>query len=559
MRVVTHHPSNGDTVARLRIPRDDVVVEVVEGPDRFGAATGPFDRYERRLEVGPDDVVQTIDCALAIPFWWIIFWLPVRSALRRGPGRSPWWTPPAVLDRRAATVLGLLASLAVVDGYVSTLLTQTITFAADELGATRTDQGIALASVRVGVVLAIVLASRADRVGRRRMLVGAASAACVTAAAGALAPSLAWLSATQLLTTGCAGAAGILIAITAAEEMPAGSRAYAYSLITMAGGLGAGMCLWVLPAADLDVRAWRIVYLVPLLGIPVVAAVARRLPESQRFTRAPRSGAATRARGDRAANRNRAPSGSPGMIEPSPASAASATPQTASADSLGLAGARGDGLPARLLRGHGRRLALLAGAAFLAALFVAPAFQLQNDFLREQQGFSAARISLFTVVTSTPASLGIVLGGRLADVRGRRVIGAIGLIGGTLGVVASFASTGWPLWAWAMGAAIVGGMTVPALGVYRPELFPTGLRGRASASIEAIALTGSAIGLVTVGRLVDRWDDYAVPMAIVAAGPLAAAVLVLFAFPETARRELEDLNPEDAPPPARPAVPNSTQ
>jgi MFS family permease len=195
--------------------------------------------------------------------------------------------------------------------------------------------------------------------------------------------------------------------------------------------------------------------------------------------------------------------------------------------------------------GHGRRLALLAGTAFLVALFASPAFQLQNDFLREQRGFSAARISLFTVVTSTPASIGIVLGGRLADVRGRRVVGAIGLVGGTLGIVAAYASTGWPLWAWTTAGAIVAGLVVPALGVYRPELFPTGLRGRASGIIEGVALSGSAIGLVLVGHLVDRWDGYEGPIALVALGPLVAAVLILVAFPETARRELEDLNPED--------------
>ena len=34
-------------------------------------------------------------------------------------------------------------------------------------------------------------------------------------------------------------------------------------------------------------------------------------------------------------------------------------------------------------------------------------------------------------------------------------------------------------------------------------------------------------------------------MAVVAAGPLLLALLIALAFPETARRELEDLNPED--------------
>ena len=41
-------------------------------------------------------------------------------------------------------------------------------------------------------------------------------------------------------------------------------------------------------------------------------------------------------------------------------------------------------------------------------------------------------------------------------------------------------------------------------------------------------------------------------IAILAVGPLIVAVLVLTRFPETAHRELEELNPEDAVPPATP-------
>ena len=39
-------------------------------------------------------------------------------------------------------------------------------------------------------------------------------------------------------------------------------------------------------------------------------------------------------------------------------------------------------------------------------------------------------------------------------------------------------------------------------------------------------------------------------MAILALGPLTYAALVVFAYPETARRPLDDLNPEDRTQPA---------
>lgn len=489
--LVTNHPADPALLDRLREPRTDVVRERAAGADRFEAELGPFRHYVRQLEVAGDGAItEIIDFELAVPFWWVLFALPMRWTLKRPgrPNRRPWWAPPEVLDDRASTVLGLLCSIALVDGYVGSMLTQTITYAAADFGEDRQAQGTTLAAVRAGVLLALVLAARADRIGRRRLVATSAAGACIAAAAGALAPNLVWLGATQLLATGCVGALGLLIAIVSAEEMPAGARAYGFSLVTMAASLGAGMCVWVLPAADIGSDGWRLVFVVPLLGLAVAVAVGRRLPETRRFAR-------------------------PHIDAP--------------------------------LAGHGARLGLLAVAGFLGALFVAPAFQFQNDYLRSERGFSAARIALFTVVTSTPAAIGVVAGGRWADVHGRKKIGAIGVVGGTLAAVLMFATSGWSLWVIAIAGSIVGALVIPALGVYRPELFPTGLRGRAGGIIEAVTLAGSATGLLLVGTLVDRWDGYARPIALVALGPLIVAVLVLTKFPETAGRELEELNPED--------------
>ena len=59
-------------------------------------------------------------------------------------------------------------------------------------------------------------------------------------------------------------------------------------------------------------------------------------------------------------------------------------------------------------------------------------------------------------------------------------------------------------------------------------------------------MCGSAAGLIFVGRLADRWGSFAWPIAIVAIASLLVAVIVVVAFPETAHRSLEELNPEDA-------------
>lgn len=491
---VCHLVSEADA-DRLLAPRDDIVLEQPAGDGRFYAVEGPFSQYERRAEREPAGdgrvrVTETIDFRVDAPAWRHLVELPMRRALRRWPrpvGR-PWWHPPDRFDARAASVLALLCSIAIVGGYLGTLITQTITFAADEFDADRTAQGTVLAVTRVGVLVAVLLGALADRRGRLRMLAVAGTAGCALAATGALAPNLAWLAVSQTVARGFATALLMLVAIISAEEMPRNSRAWAFGLITMTGALGAGVCVWLLPLADLGPAAWRILYGVPLLGLLLVAWVVRRLPESRRFSR----------------------------------------PHTEAP-----------------MEGHGRRFWLLAASGFLLAVFAAPATQFQNEFLRDERAFSALAVTLFILVTATPGGIGIVVGGRLADVRGRRLVGAVGILGGSLATLAMFNTAGPPMWVWSITGSIVSGLVVPALGVYRPELFPTSLRGRAAGIIEMIALAGSGTGLIVVGRLADRWSEFGGAFAVVAVAPLVVVALVVLLYPETAHRSLEELNPED--------------
>jgi hypothetical protein len=59
------------------------------------------------------------------------------------------------------------------------------------------------------------------------------------------------------------------------------------------------------------------------------------------------------------------------------------------------------------------------------------------------------------------------------------------------------------------------------------------------------SLAGSAVGLAAAGALADHYGRIGPALALLGIGPLLLALLVVFAFPETARRELEELNPED--------------
>jgi MFS family permease len=518
---------DGPDLDRLLSPRDDIVAErhaptadTGAGLDtrpsaRFVLAEGPFAHYERTVTVEPagdvptgavptgdgrgdgtdrgdgrTTVTEAFDFRLPPGTWSFLTNLGFRRALGhpRTDGRLPWWYPPQRPDARGATVLGLLATLSLIVGYQGTLLTQTMTFAADEFGAGSAAQGDALAAVRVGGVLAIGLGALADRRGRRIVLTLALMVCIASTVLGAVAPNLVVLTATQSVNRGAWAGASLLLAIIAAEEMPAGARAYALSLLSMTGALGAGVALWLLPVADLGTASWRLLYVLPVLFIPVVARFGRLIPESRRFVRTHRN------------------------------------------------------VP---LAGHYRRLVLVAGASFLFNVFMAPQSQFRNEFLRDERGMSAAAISLFVILTSTPAGIGIVAGGRLADTRGRRIVGATAVSVGTVLLTLSFVVDGAAMWAAALAGGIFTAAVVPAITVYGPELFPTSLRGRTSGIITMTAMAGSVVGLVSAGRLDEALGSFGSALAVLAIAPLLMAAVVLAWFPETARRELEDLNPED--------------
>ncbi|HVN52027.1 MAG TPA: MFS transporter, partial [Acidimicrobiales bacterium] len=507
-KVVTTHLVEPDEVERYLTPRTDLLVERPAGPRAFTLETGPFHRYERDVELSERGdqvaVTETIHYRLAVPVWGFLFELPLRRALRQprapsdaAPRAHRWWAPPDHLDARAAVGLSLLCLFSVLAGYLGTLLSQTNTYFKQDFGVSDGAVGVMLAATRVGALLALAIVALADRRGRRWVLILAAVAGCALTATGALCPSLAWLGVSQTLARSFSTALTLVISIIAVEEMPAGSRAFAVSVLTATAALGAGMAVMLLKVADLGIGAWRVLYVVPLPAIPLVLFLGRRIPETERFARQQHAAPRLRWR-----------------------------EQLAAMD-----------------RG---RLALLSGAGFLLALFVLPASSFLNEFLRTDRGFSASGIIAFQILTSTPGGIGIVVGGRLADKRGRRLVGSLGVGLGSGFTVLMFLTAGPAMWGWSLVGTVAGAMAVPALAVYGPELFPTHARGLANGLINLFTVLGSATGLALAGWLADRTSGLGTAMAILAVGPALVVGLILMLFPETASVELEELNPTDA-------------
>jgi len=485
-----------ETAAKLQAPRADLLQERLHEDGAYRQERGPFTSYERvislePLAAGSVRVRERTDFRLGVPLWRPLINPLMKRAIAetdREPKRR-WWWPQQVLVVRSVRLLSAVSVLSIMAGYMGVLIGQTITFAALEFGNNDVAQTRTLAAIRVGIILSVVAIRRADRIGRRPLVIGFAAASLIFTVLGATAGSLVTLGAFQAISRGFTTGLITLLTLAVTEEVPAEVRALGISLMAMCAGLGAGMVLWILPIADSSLGAWRWVYVAPVLFIPGLVWAHRTLPETRRYDKAVEYHA-------------------PGLIDR-------------------------------------RRFLLIGGSAFIAALFLSPASQLMNEYLRDDLAWSAGQISLFRLLTGTPAGLVILGAGLLADRVGRKPVGGTGLLIGATASALVFFVSGGALWIlgtigfWLLAGAF------PALRGYQTELFATRARAKVGGWIDLISVSGSAVGLLAVGILSERWGSLGLAMAPFLAGPIIVALLVFFVYPETAGEELEVFNPAD--------------
>ncbi len=526
-------------------------------PDRTDCEADPA-----TAEVGRVDITQHVEWRLAIPYWGWLYRPLVGRALRDGvaAGSRPWWLFPDRLSVRQARAVSTMALFSLVSGLLYGQLTQVLTFASADIGnGTSGQQASIFALVRIGAVLTAVMMFQADRFGRRRIALWSFSIAVALSFITALVPGLGALTVLQAIARNLAVAGLLAVDTICVEELPAGSRAMASGLGAMAYGLGSGIVVIALPLADLAPWSWRLVFGLSILMAPLVLWGSRTLEESRRFQALDTTGSVgSEDRSDAAshvadtgadwnADANRtglhAQPGAHDRLIGAFDAAEMIDPASAGVAAAAGVGATDAARTRESTRIRGGRFVLLAALFVLINVFIAPVSQLQNDYLRADRGFDGMTITIFTLLTGTPAALGVIVGGRLADTRGRRWALVPGLIALGVFTAAFFAISGAPMWFSALIASVLGTLTVAPLGVLAPELFPTSRRGGARGMLNVLAVCGSVAGLLLAGTLVDQ-TGYGATFTLLAVGPLIAAGLA-FAVPETRGRELEDINRAD--------------
>lgn len=382
-----------------------------------------------------------------------------------------------VRDRR---VLFLMSLVAFIIGLAAGPLSHTVPQTRAWFELTVGDFNVVFLITRAASLLGVAFAVWADRVGRRRPFLIAFLLVPIGNLVTAVFPGLyAFVLGQALSRIGVVGAAALTIVILA-EELSRESRGLGLGIHAVAGAMGTGLALILLPLADRSEQSWRILFALAVPGLLLVPLLNRFLRETRAY-----------------------------LVRPAPTAL--------------FRGLRRDGLFLYFV--------VMALVALLVAAFAAPAF----DFVLERLdnlGWDTGAARFLLIVFSGLGTLGLVIGGRMADSIGRRATTVIALLlGGAGGVGFYTLESGWQLAPAILLASLGASMLTPSLAAHRAELFPTDIRARAAGWITNVAIGGAILGF-GIGAWIT--DTVGLPQTISILGiGLAVSALLILTLPET--------------------------
>jgi putative MFS transporter len=384
------------------------------------------------------------------------------------------------------------------DSYDSALLSLALKQIQRGLVIAEARLGPTLSLIRIGYLASLVLSPLADVFGRRQLLLYTIVGYTIFTAMSAVAPHTASFVGAQFLARAFSGAEATVSLVILAEEVDAAVRGWALGMQGALAISGYGLAAIAFGMIRIIPFGWRGLYGLALFPLLLIVPLRRTLPESRRFERAHHT-QTTR----------------PGVFVPLRTLLSSYPTRLLSIFAVVLVGS-------------------LAGGA--VGFFV-------PKYLQEMHHWSPARVSSLYVFGGALGIIGNIVAGRISDRFGRRVVGPIFL--------AMEALLAYQLYTIRTGAVVIlwigwlfcdqAGVTVTS--AYSAELFPTSFRAAAAGALYVARYAGGALGLLGEGLLYAAMGSHWAAIRILSICWLIAAALMYELFPETARRELEEIAP----------------
>ena len=353
-----------------------------------------------------------------------------------------------------------------------------------------------LAVLYLGALPAVPIALRADRLGRKRLLVISVLGYTVATGLTAVAPSAVAFTACQFVARLFLNAEGAIVWTMAAESLPARARGIGFGWLQMTNALGVGFGAVAFGAIfqpfDLS---WRWLYVVGVPPLLLVAWLRRRLPESPRFEKASREG-------------------------------------------------RVGGSWKVIFREPYRKWIILVMAVGLLLNLSQQASSFAVDFLQTQRHIGPTKASIMLITAGLPGIPFMVIAGALSDRYGRRVVGCSLAAVGVIGALGFFWAPGGEVVLWpCMVVMLVGALGAgPVLGAFTAELFDTSVRGQGVAWSTVANVSGQATSLGLGAVLLGATGSMPASVTILGLGPVLGVILIARKYPDTHGRELEDVH-----------------
>ncbi len=209
------------------------------------------------------------------------------------PGVSP--LPEADAAARSRRVIRCVVALMLYQGFTISILGTGAPWIARSFGLDQSGIARTFAWVSLSAFGALALSRMVDRVGRRRVVLWSMLGTPLSALGAALAPHVGWLIVSSVFMFAFLGATIASGIVMLAEELAVDDRAKGQSYAALAGSLGAGLCILVMPLLARSIYSWRLLFGISALGIALWPTMLRLVPESRRWERAAAAGVAARA------------------------------------------------------------------------------------------------------------------------------------------------------------------------------------------------------------------------------------------------------------------------